>query len=72
MANHYEMAESGDPKSMIMASQRALVAMIKQVLTDVRKDTDPRIPGLTWEQIDAVLDMAATKEPTIIVQEHEQ
>lgn len=68
---HYEMANSEDPRSMIMASQRALVAMIKQVIADVRKDIDPRIPGLTWEQINHTLDYAAAKEPTIISQEHE-
>lgn len=64
----YEMADSDDPKGIIMASQAATIALLKTVLAGVRSDLPDR-PGLTWEQIDGLLDLAAKKEPKIIYQE---
>jgi hypothetical protein len=69
---HFEMASSDDPRGMIMATQRSVIMMLKGILRNVRANTPQKIPGLTWEQLDYLLDEAAKKEPEIIFQEHDQ
>lgn len=70
MSANFEMANGDDPKEVAVAAQRSFVAMIRQVVQDVRKTTTA--PGLTWEQIDYLLNQAAKKEPTVIVQSEVQ
>lgn len=65
----FEMAHSDDPKEMIMATQRALISMLKDIIKGIRADVPKNVPGMTWEQIDFLLDLAAKKEPIIITQE---
>ena len=64
---NFEMASSNDPKDIIMATQRSFVAGLKDLLVDLKKEMNQ--PGLTWEQLEVVLDSFAKKEPTIIQQQ---
>lgn len=68
-APNFEMARSDNPTEIILAAQRSFVRMLKDIVADVKKDS--AAPGLTWDQLDYLLDHAAKKEPTIILQSEE-
>jgi hypothetical protein len=61
----FEMAHSDDPEEIALAVQRALIASMRDVLSDVRKTMSQ--PGLTWEQLDYFLMEYGKKKPIIIV-----
>lgn len=60
----FEQANGDNPQEIIIATQRSLIKAIKGVISDVRKDT--KAPGLTWEQLDYLLDKFKDKEPTVV------
>lgn len=64
---NFEVANSGDDEGLIKASQKALISAMREVIGGLRGDT--KAPGLTWEQIDFILDGFEKKEPTIIRQD---
>lgn len=63
---NFEMANGDDPEEIILATQRSLIRAIKEILVDLRKETD--MPGLTWEQLDYFLTKFGDKKPTVITQ----
>ncbi len=66
---NYEMAISDNPNSIVLATQRSFVKMMKGIIADVKKDS--KAPGMTWEQLEYFLDRVAEKTPTVVMQEHE-
>lgn len=72
---NFEMANSDDPEGMIMATQRSIIAAMRQVIEglkeDLSKDGKKCPPGLTWEQIDYLLEGFKNKKPEIIYQPEE-
>lgn len=65
---NFEMANSDDPKEIIMASQRSIIRAMKDVVNGLREETMKGLPGMTWEQIEYLLDSFEKKEPEIIIQ----
>ena len=65
----YEMAKKDDVNSIVLATQISFVKMLKSFINDFKKEA--KIPGLTWEQLDFLLDEAVKRTPEIIVQENE-
>lgn len=66
---NFEMAETGDTRGIIGATQRSLISAIKDLVSDLKKET--KAPGLTWDQLDYLLEGFRNKEVTLIEQEHE-
>ncbi len=66
---NFEMAMADDPEAIIKATQSAVLTSMRLVLKSMREDVGG--PGLTWDQIEMIIDMFKKKEPTIIKQEHE-
>lgn len=69
---HYEMANEGDTADIVRACQASLVAMLRDVVAHSKKEFGEKIPGLTWGQVEYLIDMAAKTQPTIIRQEEPQ
>lgn len=69
----FEMAYADDPKEVIMATQRSIVKLLKGIISDIKEDMQKLHgkvpPGLTWEQLEYLLDLAAKKEPEVIFQQ---
>lgn len=65
----FEVADSDNPTDLIKASQRAVCAAMKKVVSGLRSDVGG--PGLTWEQIEYLIDGFAKKEPHVITQSEE-
>lgn len=66
---NFEMAHSDNPDELIKATQRAMIASMKDVLIHMRQDLGA--PGLTWEQLDFFLEEFKKKEPVVIKQANE-
>lgn len=64
-----EMAYSDDPTSMIRAGQKAIIGLVQGIVRDLKAES--KAPGMTWEQIEYVLELAMKKNPTVIQQEEE-
>jgi hypothetical protein len=69
MSIEFEMANADDPKDIISASQRSVVKLLRDIISEVKESSGQ--PGLTWSQIDYLLDMAEKKEPTVVFQKGE-
>ncbi len=67
---NFEMANADDPQGIVRAAQKSVLTCLQQILADT-KIAEPKIPGLTWEQLDYLIEHLKKKEPTIITQEHE-
>lgn len=70
----FESADEDDPHALILATQRAVVAGLKQALSYLKASMDKNAMkqnGLTWTQIDYFLDEFNKSTPTVIRQEHE-
>ena len=65
----WSVANKESPESIILAVQESLLNSLSGFIADVKKET--KAPGLTWEQLDYVLDAFKKKKPTIIEQEYE-
>jgi hypothetical protein len=65
----FEVANPDDPRAVAKATQRAIIAAMKSVIDSFRNE--PGRPGLTWEQIDFILDEFGKKEPLMFKQEYE-
>ena len=66
----FEMADVNDPADIIRASQASVLAALKDFIENIKKDIPG--PGLTWTQIDLIIDEFKKKEPTIIYQDEVQ
>jgi hypothetical protein len=62
----FEMAKDGSPEEVAMASQRALITFIRKIINDFKQANGG--PGLTFEQIEFILDESAKKKPIVITQ----
>lgn len=65
----FEMAFAGDTEGIIAASQRSVIKAMREVITGLKGDT--KAPGLTWEQIEFLLDGFEKKKAEIIFQDGE-
>ena len=69
MAN-FEMANADNPEEIIAATQRSLVDALKEVIADLQKLPNYQgVPGLTWGQIDYLLEGFRNKMPKVIHQQ---
>lgn len=66
---NWSVANKESPESIIAAVQESLLNSLSGFIADVKKET--QAPGLTWEQLDYVLDAFKKKKPTIIEQKYE-
>ncbi len=66
---NFEMAHADNPEEIIKATQRSLVLMLKDVVSDFKREL--KTPGLTWAEIEYLLKLVEEKQPTIITQEGE-
>lgn len=66
---NFEMAHADDLEAIIAATQRSVIFAIKGVIADTRAEM--KEPGLTWQQIDFILDHFEKKQPTIVFQKEE-
>lgn len=69
-APSFEMANADDPKGIIEATQRSIMASMRGVIEGVKNACGG--PGMTWSQIDYLLKGFEDKQPVVITQEHEQ
>ena len=67
MTDSFEMANSDDPEAIIKASQVSVIKAMRKVIREIKEDT--KAPGLTWEQIDYLLEGFEKKDATVIYQE---
>jgi hypothetical protein len=51
----YEMAHADNPEQIILATQRSVIEAMRNIILDLSKDPNIRVPGLTWDQIDKFL-----------------
>lgn len=65
-----EVAKAGDPASIADAGHKASVALFRSLMSEF-KSVCPGSPGLSWAQIDLILDHMEKKVPKIIEQERE-
>lgn len=63
---NFEVATSDDVNSIVTATQRALIDSIIGVIHDIKSDT--KQPGLTWDQLDYLLNGFKNKKVNIIAQ----
>lgn len=69
MSKHIEMAMADKPEEIVLATQRAFVAMLREIIQDIKKHSQQ--PGLTWEQIEYLLEHTSKKTPEIWQQDGE-
>lgn len=67
---NFTMAESDSINDVANASKLAFIAAMKDVINEIKND-QPQAKGLTWSQIDFLLNLFETKQPTIIEQKEE-
>lgn len=67
---NYEMANADDPHSIIEAATKSVLNSMQMVLHDLEKITNG--PGLTWLQLDAMIEVFKNKKPTVVFQDKEQ
>lgn len=65
---NFEVANIEKPEEIIMAAQKSVIKAIQKVVAEVKAET--KNPGLTWEQIDYLLEGFKNKQPKIITQEY--
>ncbi len=65
----FEMADASKPEEIIKATQASVIKAIQEVITGLKEEV--KAPGLTWEQIEYILQGFADKQPTIIKQDRE-
>lgn len=66
---NFEMSESDKPEDVVAAAQRSFVTMLKQIINHCKAELCAGQAGLTWAQLDYLVEEAAKKQPKIIVQE---
>lgn len=66
---NFESANSDDPEGIIEASKVAFIKAMRDVITGLKGET--KAPGLTWEQLEFILDGFENKKAIVIHQEHE-
>lgn len=66
----FEIAKSDNAESVATATQKALISAIRDFIRGLKPDINA--PGLTWEQLDFVLEKFNKTEPTIIPQKFDQ
>lgn len=65
----FEMANADSPEEIIAATQRSVIDAIKLAVEDLQKsEIMAGCPGLTWSQVDYILDQFRNKMPTVIHQ----
>lgn len=67
MVESFEMADPNDTESVVNAAQRSVLKAMKNVIADVKRECGG--PGMTWAQIEYLMEGFEKKEPTIIHQE---
>lgn len=66
---NFEMAHVENPAELIQATQAAVLSAMQKVMADMKVEFAG--PGLTWAQIDFIIEEFKKKVPTVIQQEHE-
>lgn len=73
-SKHFEVAHADDPEGLIMACQRSIIAAMRQVIEGLKEDFKEgkkSPPGLTWEQIDYLLEGFKNKKAEVFYQSDE-
>lgn len=68
MNSKFEMVDSGDPEELVLAVQKALFEALQDSLNRLKNEMDGR-PGLTWEQLEFIIDTFKARNPVIIRQD---
>lgn len=69
MRNIFASAESDDPEALIRATQQAIIGAMRDVIADLRIKVGE--PGLTWSQLDLIIEEFSKKEPLVFEQMEE-
>jgi hypothetical protein len=64
----FEVANPDDPAEVAFAGQRAVLTAMQNIIKDMRQETNS--PGLTWSQIDYLIEEFKKKKPEMIHQEN--
>ena len=62
----FEMANAGDTRGIIKAAQISVLKSMKDVIEHMK--TEVGGPGLTWVQLDFLIEEFKKKEPTVVEQ----
>ena len=66
----YKSADMNNPDELIRATHSAVICAIRNVVMSTKEDTkDKKVGGLTWEQIEYLLDNFESRSPKIIYQD---
>lgn len=72
MSDHkptFEMANSDDPEGIIAAAQHSVIFAMQGVIAGLQKESGA--PGLTWDQLNYLLNGFMNKKPIVIHQDGE-
>lgn len=67
----FEVADSSDPRAMFNAAKLATLNLLSQIIANIKSEYEKSAPGMTWEQIEYLIQETKKKEPTIVRQEYE-
>ncbi len=67
---HFEMASASDHKEIVKATQLAVLKSLGALIRSMEKDFEQ--PGLTWEQINHIIERFQHIEPMIVIMDDEQ
>ncbi len=60
----FESANADEPMEVILATQRAMIASLRSMFRKMKNDMP--CDGLTWTQLDFLLDEVSKTKPTVI------
>jgi len=67
---NFEMADSTSVESIVEATQKAILGEMLNIINSFKKSSDfSKSPGLTWEQIEFLIEELKKKKAMIINQE---
>ena len=63
------MANGDDPLDVIKATQASVIHAMRDVINALK---EPGVSGLTWDQIEYLLNKFEEKQPTVFIQKGDQ
>lgn len=66
---NFEMVKGNSPEDIVRATQKALIISMKQFVKELQEEI--KQPGLTWDQVNYLLESFEKKQPVIFEQAEE-
>lgn len=66
---NFEMAKGNSSEDIVRATQKALIISMKQFVKELQEEI--KQPGLTWDQVNYLLESFEKKQPVIFEQAEE-